>query len=56
MPTLPLGVYLIKVETPKKNFTPEYAFYYVSDLYVMSELQPKKKDGMLLLMLWMVNQ
>ena len=43
MPTLPLGVYLIKVETPKKNFTPEYAFYYVSDLYVMSELQPKKK-------------
>ena len=43
MPTLPLGVYLIKVETPKKNFTPKYAFYYVSDLYVMSELQPKKK-------------
>ena len=29
MPTLPLGVYLIKVETPKKNFTPKYAFYYV---------------------------
>ena len=43
MPTLPLGVYLIKIETPKKNFTPKYAFYYVSDLYVMSELQPKKK-------------
>ena len=43
MPTLPLGVYLIKIETPKKNITPEYAFYYVSDLYVMSELQPKKK-------------
>ena len=43
MPTLPLGVYLIKIETPKKNIVPEYAFYYVSDLYVMSELQPKKK-------------
>ena len=43
MPTLPLGVYLIKIESPEKNITPEYAFYYVSDLYVMSELQPKKK-------------
>ena len=41
MPTLPLGVYLIKIESSNKDVRPEYAFYYVSDLYVMSEQQPK---------------
>ena len=41
MPTLPLGVYLIKIESSNKDILPEYAFYYVSDLYVMSEQQPK---------------
>ena len=41
MPTLPLGVYLIKIESSNKDVLPEYAFYYVSDLYVMSEQQPK---------------
>lgn len=44
MPALPLGVYLLTIESQDKCFAPEYALYYVTNLYVMTERQPGKKS------------
>ena len=44
MPKLPLGVYFVKVETSDKRVDDDYGYYFVSNLYVMTEQQPDNKS------------
>ncbi len=44
MPALPFGVYLIKTESSDKRVAAEYGFYYVSNLFVVTEKQPESKS------------
>ena len=44
MPALPLGVYLVQVESTDRRLQSEYVLYYVTNLFVMTERQPRNRS------------